>query len=284
MRPLAVLLFLVASTLSASPAFDAAVDLYKQRKDAEARSAFVALQQAEPKNADVPYYLGRLDLRARNPDAAIESFNAAIALDPSKSAYHLELGGAYGNKAQSAGLLGKAGWAAKARAALEKAAALDPQSYDAQAALFQYYSAAPGVMGGGFDRALAQSEVLIKLDSARGKNAKASLYVREKKYDEAFAIFEEMLQANADDYGALYGIGRIAAESGQRLEAGIANLKRCLSLTPPPGLPPHAAAHWRIGNILERKGDKIAARAAYEAALQADANFKAASDALKKLG
>jgi tetratricopeptide (TPR) repeat protein len=284
MRLLAALLLLAAVRLSASPAFDAAVELYQQRKDDEARNAFHALRQAEPQNPDVPYYLGRLDMRARNPDAAIEHFNTAIALEPAKSSYHLELGGAYGNKAQSAGLFGKASFASKARAALEKAAALDPKSYEAQQALFQYYVQAPGFMGGGFDKALAQSEVLIKLDPVRGKNSRSNLYVREKKYDEAFAIFDEMLNANADDYGALYGIGRIAAESGQRLDAGLASLKKCLSLTPPPGMPPHAAAHWRMGNILEKKGDKAAARTAYEAALQADANFKPAAESLKKLG
>ncbi len=279
-----LLSLLAATTLSASPAFDDAVGLYKQRKDAEARAAFEALLKAEPQNADVPYYLGRLDVRAKNTDAAIQRFNAAIALDDRNATYYLELGGAYGNKAQSAGLFGKASFASKARVALEKAAALNPKSYEAQQALFQYYVQAPGIMGGGFDKALAQSEVLINLDPVRGKNARSNLYVREKKYDEAFAIFDEMLIADANDYGALYGIGRIAAESGQRLDAGLANLRKCLSLTPPTGAPSHAAAHWRIGNILEKKGDKAAARTAYEAALQADANFKPAAESLKKLG
>jgi len=283
MRPF-VLFLLAASTLSASPAFDAAVGLYRQRKDAEARAAFDALLQAEPRNAEVPYYLGRLDLRARNPDAAVEHFSAAIALDPAKSAYHLELGGAYGNKAQSAGLLGKASLAGKARSAFEKAVALDPSSYDAQSALFQYYVQAPGFMGGGFDKALAQSEVLIKLDPVRGRHAQANLYVREKKYAEAFAIFDAMLQAKHDDYGALYGLGRVVAESGQRIEAGLANLRKCLALTPPAGMPSHAAVHWRLGTILEKKGDKDGARASYQAALAADPKFQPALEALKKLG
>jgi len=284
MRPLALLLLAVATTLSASPAFDAAVELYKQRKDAEARAAFDALLQAEPKNAEVPYYLGRLDMRAKQPDAAVEHFSAAIALDGTKSAYHLELGGAYGNQAQSAGLFGKASLASKARTEFEKAVALDPQSFDAQNALFQYYVQAPGIMGGGFDKALAQSNVLINLDPIRGRTAKAGLFLREKKYDEAFALFEDILKANADDYGALYGIGRIAAESGQRLADGLAYLQKCLTLTTPVGLPPHAAAHWRIGNIHEKRGDKAAARAAYQAALALDPKFQPAIDSLKKLG
>lgn len=282
MRLLFLFLF-AAATLSATPAFDDAVSLYRQRKDAEARAAFESLLKAEPQNAEVPFYLGRLELRAKNLDAAIERFNSAIALDGRNATYYVELGGAYGSKAQSAGLLGKASAASKTRAAFEKAVEIDPKNFEAQSALFQYYMQAPGIMGGGFDKALAQSEVLIKLDPVRGKNAKATLLAREKRYEEAFAIYDETLQQQPDDYLALYSIGRLAAESGQRLETGYANLQKCLAATPPPGLPHHAAVHWRMGNILEKKGDKAAARAAYETAVRTDPNFKLASDSLKKL-
>jgi predicted negative regulator of RcsB-dependent stress response len=48
-------------------------------------------------------------------------------------------------------------------------------------------------------------------------------------------------------------------------------------------VPGHAAAHWRIGNILELQGDKVGARAAYEASLKADPKFSKAIDSLKNL-
>ena len=94
-----------------------------------------------------------------------------------------------------------------------------------------------------------------------------------------------MLKESPDDYAALYQIGRIAALSGQQLDRGLASLRRCLTLTPPatPNTPGHAAAHWRIGNLLEKKGDQPGARAAYEAALKLDPTFLGAIDALKKL-
>jgi len=60
-------------------------------------------------------------------------------------------------------------------------------------------------------------------------------------------------------------------------------LRHCLELTPAPGEPGRAPTHWRIGNILEKQGDKAGARAAYEAALQADPKFPPAIEALKKL-
>jgi tetratricopeptide (TPR) repeat protein len=285
MRPHALIATLaLASAAFASPQFDAARELYQQRKDAEAREAFTALAKAEPKNAEVPFYLGRLAMRAKNAEAAASLFEEAIALDGTKAAYYVELGGAYGNLAQNAGLLGKASFAGKTRKALEKAVELDPKNFEARNGLVQFYSQAPGFMGGGMDKAYAQVEEMIKIDAFRGNVAKAGLLVTEKKYDEAFAIYEGALKDHPDDYAALFQFGRLAAITGQRLDRGIESLKRCLAMTPPTGQPPHAAAHWRIGNIWEKKGDKAAARAAYEAALTADPKFQQAIDSLKKLG
>lgn len=280
---LALVFLTLALTATASPQFDAARDLYTQRKDAEAKTAFEALARAEPRNAEVSLYLGRLAMRARDFDTAIKHFEKAIELDPKRSAYHLDLGGAYGNKAQSAGLLSKASLAGKSRNALEKAVELDPRSIDARNGLLQFYSQAPGIMGGGMDKAHAQADEMIKLDPIRGKIAKAGLFSREKKFDEAFALYEDTLRSKPDDYASLYQIGRLAAETGQRLELGLASLQKCLGMTPPSGAPGHAAAHWRLGNIWEKKGDKTAARTCYEAALAVDAKFESAIAALKKL-
>jgi lipoprotein NlpI len=51
----------------------------------------------------------------------------------------------------------------------------------------------------------------------------------------------------------------------------------------PRGLAGHDAAHWRLGNLWEKKGVKAAARAAYQAALAVTPNYPQALDALKKL-
>ena len=111
----------------------------------------------------------------------------------------------------------------------------------------------------------------------------ASVYVAEKKYDLALAQFDEVLKDSPDDYTSLYQVGRLAANSGQFLDRGLAALRRCVALPAPEGEPGHAAAHWRIGNILEKQGDKPGARAAYEASLKADPKFAQAIEALKKL-
>jgi len=53
-------------------------------------------------------------------------------------------------------------------------------------------------------------------------------------------------------------------------------------MSPPEGAPGHVAAHWRSGVIWEKKGDKTAARAAYETALKLDPKFTQAAASLKK--
>ncbi|MDP2137550.1 MAG: tetratricopeptide repeat protein [Candidatus Didemnitutus sp.] len=273
----------LTTTVFASTPLDAARQLYTERKDAEAKTAFEALVRAEPRQAEAVFYLGRLAMRARDADAAVKHFEKAIELDGKKSAYHLELAGAYGAKIQSAGLFGKASLASKSRTALEKAVELDPTSVDARFGLVQFYSQAPSLMGGGLDKAHLQADAIVQMDPARGRIAKAGLFAREKKYDEAFALYEDALKASPDDYNTLYQIGRLAAESGERLDRGLETLKLCLGMTPPANAPGHAAANWRTGNILEKQGDKAAARTAYEASLALDPKFESALASLKKL-
>lgn len=285
LRTFGVFLCLLPAAFAATdPAtFSAAVELYQQRKPLEAQQAFETLAQNEPENAGIQFYLGRLALQRDDHQKAVAHLERAVALSPGESRYHQRLGDAYGRSAQKAGLFSKMGLAGKCRAAYEKAVALDPKSLDARFALLGFYQQAPAIAGGGLDKAHAQAEEIKKLDANRGRIAVAGLYVAEKKYDLAFAEFESALKQNPDDYAALFQTGRLAAISGEKLDHGLAALRQCLAQTPPEGQPSHAAAHWRIGNILEKKGDNPGARAAYEAAVKIEPQFAPAIDSLKKL-
>lgn len=286
-RPAAVLAyFLLLACCSAAvdpAALKAAVDLYQQRKPLEAQKAFEALARADAQNADVPFYLGRLALQRDDPDAAITLLEKAVALAPAESRYFHRLGDAYGRAAQQAGMFSKMSLAGKCRTAYEKAVELDPKSIEARLSLLGYYQQAPGIVGGGMDKAYAQAQEIKKLDANRGRMVVAGLYVTEKKFDLAFAQFEEALKSNPDDYAALFQFGRLAAISGLRMDEGLVALRKCLKQTPPEGQPPLAAAHWRIGFILEKKGDKAGARAEYEASLKLDPKFPQALESLRKL-
>jgi tetratricopeptide (TPR) repeat protein len=282
-----VLAFLSLAVLASAaldvPAFNAAVELYNQRKAPEAQKAFDALAAANPDNADVQFYLGRLALQREEHEVAVKHLEKAVAAAPNDSRFHHRLGDAYGQSALKAGLFSKMTLAGKCRTAYEKAVELDPKNLDARFSLLGFYQQAPGIAGGGMDKAHAQAQEIKKLDAGRGRQAVAGLYAAEKKYAEAFAEFDAVLKEKPDDYAALFQSGRLAAISGERLPQGLAALRQCLAQTPPEGQPGHAAAHWRIGNILEKQNDKAGARAAYEAALKVDPKFPQAIESLKKL-
>ena len=279
----ALAFLLTAASLSAGPTYRDALDLYKAQKYPEARLAFQQLAADEPANPKYRYFLGMVALRRNDYDEAISQLEQATVLAPDNSDYFAELGNAYGSAARKAGLLSQISLAKKCRVALEKAVELNPDSLDARNGLISYYRQAPGFLGGGMPKAYAQAEAIRQRDPIRGALILGQLYTGERRFDEAFAVALEHVQFQPESYLAHYTVGRLAAESGQRLDAGEKHLHHCLELTPAKDEPPHAAVHWRLGNIAERRREAAAARAAYETALKLDPNFKQAAASLAKL-
>lgn len=262
----------------------AARQLYAGKKLPEAQKAFAAIATADPACAEAHYFLSRLALHRNDPEAALPAAEKSVALAPGNAEYQHNLGDAAGSAAQKANIFRQPGLAKKSLAAYERAVALQPDNVDYHQSAFEFYRQAPGFLGGGMDKALATAATIKKLDARRGRIAFATLYVADKKYEQALAEFDEVLKTAPDDYSSLYQVGKLAAVSGQFLDRGAASLRRCLALAPPtPTTPGHAAAQWRLGMILEKKGDPAAARAAYEAAVKLDPTFAPAADALKKL-
>ncbi len=278
-----LLLLCTAALLRAATPNEAAAVLFQAKKFPAARAAFEQIAATTPNNAEAHYYLGLLAERRNDTDEAVRQLELATTLAPTISDYFADLGDAYGTAARTASIFSQLGYAKKCLAALEKAVALDPDNLDARNGLISYHQQAPGFAGGSMAKAYVQAAEIRKRNPTMGATVLAQLYVTDKKYDEAFALFEETLKTAPDNYLALYSIGRLAALTGQRLARGEQTLRRSLTLTPGKNEPPHAAAHWRLGNLAEKRGEKPAARAAYEAALKLDPAFKPASDSLAKL-
>jgi tetratricopeptide (TPR) repeat protein len=260
-----------------------AQDLYRAKRYAEARTAFEQVTAADPDNTEAAYRLGRLALMRNEPEEAVKWLEKATTLAPRSSPYFKALGDAYGLSAQMAGLFSKLGFARKCLAAYEKGVALDPQSVSARYALFDFYRTAPAIVGGGLDKARAQAQEIQKLDVVRGTLALVEVSVVDKKYEEAFAILEDFRRSHPEVLDAVYQIGRVAVLSGLRLDEGAAALKDYLAHTPNENQPPFWAAHWRLGQIFEQKGDPAAARAEYEAALKLNPTQPQLIEAMKRL-
>lgn len=273
--------------LAAPPAFaaesalrDQVADLFQHRQWAEAQTLLEEITGKEPANAEAWSSLGQVYLARSEQDKAVAAAEKATVLDATKSDYFLQLGNAYGLAATKAGLFAKVGFAKKCKEAYDRAVELDPNSINARWSVMEYCRQAPGFLGGGMDGAYAQAAEIKKLDARRGRAAFASLYSADKKYAEAFALYDEVLQEKPDDDDALFQIGRLAARSGEQLDRGLTALHQLVSRE---GRPADARTHTLIGNILEKKGDKAGARIAYEAAIAIDPKSTPAIESLRKL-
>ncbi len=277
------LALLLAATLTAGPTYRDALDLYKAQRYHEAKSAFQTLATAEPANPKYRYFLGMTAMRLRNYDDAILHLEQATQLAPDNGDYFGELGNAYGKALRRAGVFSQMSLARKCRAALERAAELKPDNLEIREGLIEFYRDAPGFLGGGMDKAYAQAEAIRQRDPHRGTFVFVDLYTRVQRYADAFGVVLELLQREPDYYLGHYTMGRLAAESGERLDAGEKHLLRSLELPPANGDPGHAFVFLRLGQIAERQENPTSARIAYETALKLDPNFQAAADALAKL-
>jgi tetratricopeptide (TPR) repeat protein len=110
-------------------------------------------------------------------------------------------------------------------------------------------------------------------------------YQQKKDWTQAFAALDRALAIDADFPFALYQLGRSAALSGYHLDRGEKCLRTYIAMPMREDLenPSIAAAHFRLGNIREKKGDMPGARTEYETALKIDPKQKLAREALAKL-
>ena len=301
-----------------SPELATAREHFTARRDAEAQAAFERILAADPANHVAVYHLGRLAKRRGDWPAVTEFYERCTRLAPAEALYWADLGEAYGKLAGKAGIFKQLGFARKCRDALEKAVELAPDNLDYRRGLLEFCEKAPSIAGGGRDKALAQAAEIAKRDAyagalatggihARAKNWAAAeiafasaarlrpsavepldalglLYAEQERYTDALVQFDQALARNPDDFAVLFQIGRVAALSGLNLAEGEAALRRYIAQPARlPGLPSTANAQHRLGDILARRGDTAAARAAYEEALRLDPGLKPAAEALAKL-
>ena len=295
-----------AKTLFASGDYSKAIDVLN-------RAAVTA-----PDDPAVQYLLARSYFESEQFDKAIAAAEKSVKLEPQNSAYHELLGRVYGEKADRSGWFSALSLARKTRKEFETAVQLDGQNFSAMQAMIEFDCSAPGIAGGGEDKARSEIQRLSGLDAAEGRYAAGNCRRQKKDYATADAEFQKALALHPKSVDLIYDIGDyymkrdqsdgllIVVKEGERADpadprgdffraailvlqkqepAESAKLLREYIARAPKrnNYPSKAMAHYWLGRIQENQNDAASAKKEYHEALNLEPKNRYANEALKRL-
>ncbi|MFZ0959013.1 MAG: tetratricopeptide repeat protein, partial [Candidatus Sulfotelmatobacter sp.] len=131
-------------------------------------------------------------------DRGIPACERAVALDSTNALYHLWLGRIDGEKADRAGFLSAFVLARRVRTEFETAVELDPSNVAARTDLAEFYLEAPGIIGGGKDKARTQAEAIARTDPGAAHWVIGRLAERAKDEPAAEREYRAAIDASRD--------------------------------------------------------------------------------------
>ena len=317
-----VIWLMVVSLISAMPQtapLDTAKQAFEQGEYAKAIELLKTAESKDPQNGDVQLLLTKSYLALDQYDAAVSSGEKAVAINAKNSEYHQWLGEAYGGKANHVSMFSAYPLARKTQKEFETAVQLDEKNFDAAQDLVEYDCTAPGVVGGGEDKAQPIIQKLMTLDPAQGHYAAGNCRAAKKDYATADADFAKALESKPKSAELIYNIGDYFSQrrqadklitvadvgeavapadprakfyraqafilKGENLPGAEELLREYLRVAPPKSnYPKPWQVHYWLGQMFEKQKNVPAARSEYQAALKLNSKYKLAQEALKKLG
>ena len=250
-------------------------------------------------------------------DEAIKNGERAVAASPDNAMYHLWLGREYGEKASASNPLSAASLARKTKSEFEMAVKLDPAIVQAHADLAEYYTEAPSIMGGGIDKARDQATQVAKYDQATAHWILAIVAEKDKRYPDAEnelrqaikvaknpaqywmnlasffrrrsrlddmqnAITQAIAQPNktAEVY---YNAASEFLQAGRDFPTAVQYVKSYLASNAVVEDAPAFRAHYLLGQLYEKMGNKSGAVSEYRASLALASGFAPAAKAVGRL-
>jgi tetratricopeptide (TPR) repeat protein len=314
-RKFAVLL-LLPLLLCPAMAVDTPQDLLAAGRVDEAINTLQGQISVTPDSAQSYNLLCRAYFSLGDWDHAVSACQRAVSLEPNNSNYHLWLGRAYGEKADHVNFLSAAGLAKKLRNEFERAVALNPNSADARTDLAEFYLEAPGIVGGGRDKARAQAQILMKLNPSKAHWVHARIAEKDNDTVTAEKEYRAMLDSSHDSADAWLelaifyrrahrlddmedAVKHVATSPRNRQDVLVdaaetliradrdfplaTQLLRRYLATGTVEEAPAFKAHYLLGTLLEKQGDKQAAAQEYRASLALARDFGRAQEALNRV-
>ena len=273
--------------------------------------------QGNPGDAEAYHLLSRAYFHLRKWDEAVSYGERAVELNPNNSGYHMWLGRAYGEKAEASSFITAASLAKKIKLNFEKAVELDGRSVEARSDLAEFYVEAPGFMGGGVDKAAEQARQIAQFDPAQAHWVTAriaekkkdpgaaeneykaailasqdadywlnlaSFYGRQNRLNEMEDAVNRAVAAPMKKSNSLYDAATLLFKSGRNLAGAAGLVQRYLNSGRVNEEAPSFEAHYMLGAIYEKLGNRDAALQEYRASLALAGDYKPAKEALIKIG
>ena len=311
-----VLLSTVLAGAMSADVVDSARDMLAAGRIDDAISQLSGRLSAKPRDAESSNLLCRAYFALEEWDRAESSCKKAVALEPQNGEYHRWMGHVYGEKADRANVFSAASLAGKTREELERAVELNPADTNARVDLAEFYLEAPGLVGGGQDKArnqakligassparehwvyarlaeknhdpaTAEQEYRRMIDASDGDSEawlNLALFFRHmKRFDEMEQTLVKTTQAKMTKPDVLFDVAQNLYRTGRNYPLAIESLRRYLASGPVEEAPAFKA-HYLLGSLLEKQGDKAAAAAEYRASLALARQYGLSQQALNRV-
>lgn len=134
--------------------------------------------------------------------ASGQAFEQAVAAEPRNADYLVWQGRAWGRRAERAtgfAKLGALSLAKRVRESFERAIEIDRKNLPGLESLLAFYINAPGIVGGGVDKAEPIADRIAEISPAQGRRAWASIHQARDEFDRAETALREAAELEPDN-------------------------------------------------------------------------------------
>lgn len=275
-----------------------------------------ALLQSNPHDGSAHLLLCRAFLSEELTEEAVSECQSAAASEPSSSDAQDWLGRAYGLKADRSGPFSGFSLARKVRDAFEAAVRLNPRNPDAFDDLGEYYVEAPGLVGGGMDKATElatqaksilpeRAQILRAMIAEHGRDFGtaerefrmaaqdsgrpdtwvdlARYYGRQHMTDQAITAIRHAVAIDRDRDASLAHAAEALIKLKVEPQLAIQALRAYLSGPALSDAAPACKVHTELGKLLKATGDRATAKMEFQRALALASGYAPAKKELAAL-